>query len=116
MLTDLGIQGTTAKNIWYDPGALTASCGANYVSDTGGSGIRINGDDLLTNKLTCADPYCLDAGSWQSYEPKITLDEGLVNQIAADVAKNIIKQTDPIEKNSDVDDVEVPPMSGFIEI
>lgn len=112
MLTDLGVQGTTAKNYWND--LSSAAYSAKYVSDTGGSAIRINGDGLLTNTLVCEDPYCLSAGSW--YEPKITLEEDFANQIAAQVAKKLNKQKDPLEKNSNVDEVEVPPMSGFIEI
>lgn len=113
MLADLGGQGTTAKNYWND--LSSAAYSAKYVSDTNGSGIRINGDGLLNNTLVCDDSYRLaNAYSWT--EPKITLDENLVHQIAEDVAKNLIKQKDPIEKNSDVDEVEVPPMSGFIEI
>lgn len=116
MLTAVEGQGTTARNSWYDPGALTAGdYSAKYVSDTNGSGIRINGEGLLTNKLTCEDSYCLvNTYDWQ--EPKITLDEDFANKIAAEVAKKLIKQKDPLEKNSDVDEVEVPPMSGFIEI
>lgn len=116
MTTCVEGQGTTARNIWYDPGALTAGCGAKYVSDTNGTGICINGDGLLANKLVCEDPYCLDAGSWQSYEPKITLDETFANQIAAEVAKKLNEQIDPLEKNADADEVEIPPMSGFVEI
>lgn len=116
MTTCVEGQGTTAKNSWYDPGALTASCGAIYASDTNGSGIRINGNDSLTNQLICGDPYCLDAGSWQSYEPKITLEETFANQIAEEIARKLNKQKDPLEKNSDVDEVEIPPMSGFVEI
>ena len=113
MLTDLGVQGTTAKNNWDD--LSSAAYSAKYISDTGGSCIRINGDGLLEAKLVCDDSYRLaNANSWQ--EPKITLDEELVKQIADDVAKNLIKQKDPLEKNSNVDEVEVPPMSGFIEI
>lgn len=114
MLTCVEGQGTTARNRWYDPDALTASCGVKYVSDANSTGIRINGNDSLTNKLTCADPYCLDACSW--LEPKITLDESFANQIAEEVAKKLSKQIDPLEKNLDIDEVEVPPMSGFIEI
>ena len=117
MLTDLGVQGTTAKNNWDD--LSSAAYSAKYVSDTGGSGIRINGDGLLDAKLVCDDSYRLaNAYSWHEpwHEPKITLDEDLVKQIADDVAKNLIKQKDPLEKNSNVDEVEVPPMSGFIEI
>ena len=113
MLTGLGVQGTTAKNNWDD--LSSAAYSAKYVSDTGGSGIRINGNGLLDAKLVCDDSYRLaNAYSW--HEPKITLDEELVKQIADDVAKNLIKQKDPLEKNSNVDEVEVPPMSGFIEI
>ena len=113
MLTSVEMQGTTAKNYWDD--SSTALRSAKYVSDTGGSGIRINGNGLLDNTLVCDDSYRL-ANTYGWTEPKITLDEDLVNQIAADVAKNLIKQKDPLEKNSDVDEVEVPPMSGFIEI
>lgn len=116
MTTCVEGQGTTARNSWYDPGALTASHDVIYGSDTNSTGIRINGDDLLTNKLTCADPYCLDVGSWQSYEPKISLDETFANQIAEEIARKLNKQKDPLEKNSDVDEVEIPPMSGFVEI
>ena len=113
MLTDLGVQGTTAKNYWDD--LSSAAYSAKYVSDTNGSGIRINGDGLLDAKLVCDDSYRLaNAYSW--HEPKITLDEELVKQIADDVAKNLIKQKDPLEKNSNIDEVEVPQMSGFIEI
>ena len=115
MLADLGVQGTTAKNNWDD--LSSAAYSAKCVSDTNGSGIRIsiNGDGLLDSKLVCDDSYRLaNAYSW--HEPKITLDEELVKQIADDVAKNLIKQKDPLEKNSNVDEVEVPPMSGFIEI
>lgn len=116
MLTVVEGQGTTARNM-YGSGALTASCGAKYVSDTNGTGICIiNGDGLLANKLVCEDPYCLDAGSWQSYEPKISLDETFANQIAEEVAKKLNKQIDPLEKNAEVDEVEIPPMSGFVEI
>ena len=117
MLADLGGQGTTTKNYYNDSSSVT--CGAKYVSDTNGSGIRINGDGLLNNRLVCDDSYRL-ANAYDGYygwqEPKITLDEDLVNQIAEDVAKNLIKQTDPLEKNADADEVEIPPMSGFIEI
>ena len=113
MLTDLGVQGTTAKNNWDD--LSSAAYSAKYVSDTGGSGIRINGNGLLDAKLVCDDSYRL-ANAYGWHEPKITLDEELVKQIADDVAKNLIKQKDPLEKNSNVDEVEVPPMSGFIEI
>ncbi len=114
MLTSLRGQETTAKNYWDD--SNSALCSAKYVSDTGGSSIRINGDGLLDNTLVCDDSYRLANAYAGWIEPKITLDEDLVNQIAADVAKNLIKQKDPLEKNSDVDDVEVPPISGFIEI
>ena len=113
MLADVERQGTTAKNYWGD--LSSAAYSAKYVSDTGGSSIRINGDGLLDNTLVCDDSYRL-ANTYGWTEPKITLDEDLVHQIAEDVAKNLIKQKDPIEKNSDVDEVEVPPMSGFIEI
>lgn len=116
MLTSLGGQGTTAKNYWDD--SNSALCSAKYVSDTGGSGIRINGDGLLDNALVCDGEYRV-ANAYNTYgwtEPKITLDEALVSQIAADVAKNLIKQNDPLEKNADVDEVEVPSLSGFIEI
>lgn len=116
MLTDLGVQGTTAKNNWDD--LSSAAYSAKYVSDTGGSCISINGDGLLDSKyskLVCDDSYRL-ANAYGWHEPKITLDEELVKQIADDVAKNLIKQKDPLEKNSNVDEVEVPPMSGFIEI
>lgn len=110
-----GIQGTTAKNSLYNLGAITASdYRAKYVSDTGGSGIRINGDGLLDNTLVCGEPYCLDAGSWQP--ATITLEEDFANQIAAQIAKQLDKQKDPIKKNPDVDEVEIPPMSGFVEI
>jgi hypothetical protein len=113
MLTDLGVQGTTTKNHWDD--LSSAAYSAKYVSDTGGSGICINGDGLLTaNKLVCEDPYCLDAYTWQPATVK--LDEDFANQIAAEVAKKLSKQKDPLEKNSNVDEVEVPQMSGFIEI
>lgn len=113
MLADVERQGTTAKNYWND--LSSAAYSAKYVSDTGGSGIRINGDGLLDNRLVCEDPYRLDAcGCWQP--ATITLEEDFANQIAAQVAKKLNKQKDPLEKNSDVDDVEVPPMSGFIEI
>ena len=113
MLTDLGVQGTTAKNNWDD--LSSAAYSAKYVSDTGGSGIRINGDGLLDAKLVCDDSYRLaNAYSW--HEPKITLEEDFANQIAADIARRLNKQKDPLEKNSNVDEVEVPPMSGFIEI
>lgn len=114
MTTCVEGQGTAAKNSWYDPGALTASCGAIYASDTNGSGICINGDGLLANKLVCEDPYCLDAGSWQP--ATIKLEEDFANQIAEEIAKQLNKQKDPLEKNSDVDEVEIPPMSGFVEI
>ena len=115
MLADLGVQGTTAKNNWDD--LSSAAYSAKYVSDTNGSGIRINinGDGLLDAKLVCDDSYRLaNAYSW--HETKTILDEELVKQIADDVAKNLIKQKDPLEKNSNVDEVEVPQMSGFIEI
>jgi hypothetical protein len=113
MLTDLGVQGTTTKNHWDDLSSAVYS--AKYVSDTGGSGICINGDGLLDVNLVCDDSYRL-ANAYNWHEPKITLDEEVVKQIADDVAKNLIKQKDPLEKNSNVDEVEVPPMSGFIEI
>ena len=112
MLTNLGGQGTTAKNNWDD--LSSAAYSAKYVSDTNGSSIRINGDGLLTNKFVCEDPYCLDAGSWQP--ATIKLDEDFVNQIAEEITKKLSEQIDPLEKNSDVDEVEIPPMSGFIEI
>lgn len=114
MTTCVEGQGTTARNYWYDPGALTASCGAKYVSDTNGTGICINGDGLLANKLVCEDPYCLDAGSWQP--ATIKLEEDFANQIAEEIAKQLNKQKDPLEKNAEVDEVEIPPMSGFVEI
>lgn len=115
MLTAVEGQGTTARNSWYDPGAVTADdYSAKYIRDTSGTAIRINGNGLLTNQLTCKDPYCLDAGSWQP--ATIKLDEDFANQIAAEVAKKLSKQTDPLEKNADADEVEIPPMSGFIEI
>ena len=103
-------QGTTAKNTWGD--LSSAAYSAKYVSDTNGSGIRINGDGLLTNKLVCQDPYCLDACTWQPVTVK--LEEDFANQIAAEVAKKLSKMIDPLEKNAD--EVEIPPMSGFIEI
>lgn len=113
MLTDVERQGTTTKNYWND--LSSAACSAKYVSDTGGSGIRINGDGLLDSRLGCDDSYRLaNAYGWQ--EPKITLEEDFANQIAVQVAKKLNKQKDPLEKNSNVDEVEVPPMSGFIEI
>lgn len=115
MTTCVEGQGTTAKNYWYDPGAVTANnYSTKYVRDTEGSAIRINGDGLLTNRLVCEDPYCLDAGSWQP--ATIKLEEDFANQIAAQVAKKLNKQIDPLEKNADVDEVEIPPMSGFIAI
>lgn len=119
MTANVERQGTPARNSWYDPGALTAGYNAKYVSDTSGSGIRIDGidgygDNLLTTKLVCEDPYCLDAGSWQP--AKITLEEDFANQIAAEIAKKISKQKDILEKISDVVEVEIPPMSGFVEI
>lgn len=113
MLADLEGQGTTAKKYWDD--LSSAAYSAKYVSDTGGSGIRINGSGLLDNKLVCDDSYRL-SNTYGWTEPYVALDEDLIHQIAEDVAKNLIKQKDPIEKNSDVDEVEVPPMSGFIEI
>lgn len=112
MLTCLEGQGTTAKNRWNDSSAADYS--VKYVSDTNGSGICINGGGLLTNQLTCEDTYCLAAGSWPP--ATIALDEDLVNQIAEDVMKNLIKQKDPLEKNLGADDVEIPPMPGFVEI
>lgn len=115
MLTCVEGQGTTARNIWYDPGAITAGdYSEKYIRDSSGTAIRINGDGLLDNRLVCEDPYCLNAGGW--LEPKITLDEAFANQIAEEVAKKLSKQIDPLEKNLDIDEVEVPPMSGFIEI
>lgn len=114
MLTAVEGQGTTARNSWYDPGALTASHGVIYGSDTNSTGICINGDGLLANKLVCEDPYCLDAGSWQP--ATIKLEENFANQIAEEIARKLNKQKDPLEKNSDVDEVEIPPMSGFVEI
>ena len=112
MLASLEGQITTAKNTWDD--LSSAAYSAKYVSDTNGTGIRINGDGLLTNKLVCEDPYCLDAYTWQP--AAIKLEEDFANQLAAQVAKKLSKRTDPLEKNTDVDEVEIPPMSGFIEI
>lgn len=112
MTTCVEGQGTTARNRWDD--LSSAAYSAKYVSDTGCSGICINGDGLLTNRLVCEDPYCLDAGSWQP--ATIKLEEDFANQIAAQVAKKLNKQIDPLEKNADVDEVEIPPMSGFVEI
>lgn len=117
MTTCVEGQGTTARNNLYDSGAITAGYNAKYVSDTNGSGIYINGDrigDSLLNKFVCEDPYCLDAGSWQP--AAIKLEEDFANQIAAEVAKKLSKQINPLEKNADVDEVEIPPMSGFVEI
>lgn len=120
MLTAVEGQGTTARNNWYDSGAITAGDynSAKYIRDTSGTAIRINGDGLLNNTIKCdyygQEPYCLDAGSWQP--AKITLDDSLANQIADEVAKKLNKQIDPLEKNAEVDEVEIPPMSGFIAI
>ena len=116
MTTCVEGQGTAARNNLYDSGALTAGYNAKYVRNADNSAICINGDGLLTNNFVCEEPYCLDAGSWQSYEPKITLEEDFANQIAAQVAKKLSKQKDALEKNSDVDEVEIPLMSGFVEI
>lgn len=121
MLTAVEGQGTTARNSWYDPGAITAGANdysAKYIRDTSGTAIRINGDSLLNNTIKCdyygQEPYCLDAGSWQP--ATIKLEEDFANQIAAEVAKKLNKQIDPLEKNAEVDEVEIPPMSGFIAI
>lgn len=119
MTTCVEGQGTTAINGLYDPGAITAGdYRAKYIRDTSGAAIRINGDVLLNNTIKCdyygQEPYCLDAGSWQP--AKITLEEDFANQIAAEVAKKLSEQIDPLEKNADVDEVEIPPMSGFVEI
>lgn len=119
MTTCVEGQGTTAINGLYDSGAITAGdYRAKYIRDTSGAAIRINGDVLLNNTIKCdyygQEPYCLDAGSWQP--AKITLEEDFANQIAAEVAKKLSEQIDPLEKNADVDEVEIPPMSGFVEI
>lgn len=119
MLTCVEGQGTTAKNRWDSKDDLCYDCSdaaysAKYTTDANCSAIRLNGTGLLDNRLVCEDPYCLNAGSW--LEPKITLDEAFANQIAEEVAKKLSKQIDPLEKNLDIDEVEVPPMSGFIEI
>ena len=113
MLTNLEGQITAAKTCWDD--SSSASYSAKYVSDTNGSGIRINGDGLLDAKLVCDDSYRLaNAYSW--HEPEITLEKDFANKITADIARRLNKQKDPLEKNSNVDEVEVPQMSGFIEI
>lgn len=117
MTTCVEGQGTTARNRWYDPDALTATStdyNTKYIRDDASTAIRINGNNLLTNQFVCEEPYCLDIGSWQP--AKITLEEDFANQIAEEVANKLIKQTDPLEKNADVDEVEIPPMSGFVEI
>ena len=109
MTTSVERQGATTKNYWNDSGSSA------YRASDSGSAIRINGNGLLNNTLTCEDPYRLDACScWQP--ATITLEEDFANQIAAQLAKKISAQKDPLEKNSDVDEVEIPPMSGFIEI
>lgn len=110
------ITANTAAKTYCNYSGTAGYSTKGYVKDADCSAIRINSDGLLTNKLVCEDPYCLDAGSWQNWEPKITLDETFVNQIAEDVVKNLIKQKDPLKKNADIDEIEIPPMSGFIEI
>lgn len=110
--TSTGANTVVAKT--YCDYSGTGNYSAKYVSDTNGSGICINGDGLLTNKLVCEDPYCLDAYTWQP--ATIKLEEDFANQIAEEIAKKLNKQKDPLEKNADVDEVEIPPMSGFVEI
>lgn len=98
--------------------SCTADTNVKYVIDTNGSGLCINGSKLLNNEIlnngfTC-DPYSLNADAWQ--EPKITLDKDFANQLAAEITKKISKQTDPLEKNTDVDEIEIPKWTGFINI
>lgn len=105
---------TVARTYSYCDYSGTADYNAKYVRNADNSAICINGDGLLTNKLVCEDPYCLDAGSWQP--ATIKLEEDFANQIAEEIAKKLSKQKDALEKNSNVDEVEIPPMSGFVEI
>lgn len=114
MTTCVEGQGTTAR-IYGDYSGLSADHNAKYTRDTNGSAIRkFNDYGLQTNQFVCEEPYCLDVGSWQP--AKIALEEDFANQIAAEVAKKLSEQIDPLEKNADVDEVEIPPMSGFVEI
>ena len=77
-------------------GGLNNYSSGSCIRGANDSAICINDAGLLNNTLTCGDSYCLNAYDWK--EPKITLDETFADQIAAQVAKKLSKQMDPLEK------------------